>query len=110
MSRLVGDDSTSSSRAALRVLTMACNFFAIRPKRTTWRPLRALMTGGGIRAAELQEEPAFMESTPTLELPAEFWREVQDRFEARPGQLNTWTIPLPDELIQAVRAHCSRLT
>ena len=25
-------------------------------------------------------------------------------FEARPGQVNEWTIPLPDELIKAVRA------
>ena len=24
-------------------------------------------------------------------------------FEARPGQVNEWTIPLPDELLEAVR-------
>ena len=48
------------------------------------------------------------ESTPTLELPAEYWREVGTGFEARPGQVNEWTIPLPDELIKAVREASSR--
>jgi hypothetical protein len=31
-----------------------------------------------------------------------------DHFEARPGQINEWTIPLPDELISAVRAATKR--
>jgi len=43
------------------------------------------------------------ESTPTLELPTGYWREVGKGFEALPGQVNKWTIPLPDELIKAVR-------
>jgi len=47
--------------------------------------------------------PGFHESTPTLELPAEYWRDVGGSFEALPGQVNEWTIPLPDDLIKAVR-------
>jgi hypothetical protein len=39
----------------------------------------------------------------TFRLPAEYWSELYNRFEARPGQVNEWTIPLPDELIKAVR-------
>ncbi len=42
-------------------------------------------------------------SIPNLELPAVYWRDVQHRFEARSAEVNEWTIPLPDELINAVR-------
>ena len=41
--------------------------------------------------------------TPTIELPTEFWDQVDLAFEAHLGQVNEWTIPLPDELINAVR-------
>ena len=41
---------------------------------------------------------------PSVELPPEFWDNVDTAFEARPGQVNEWTIPLPDALIKAVRA------
>jgi hypothetical protein len=37
------------------------------------------------------------------ELSADAWSDVVRRFEARPGQVNDWKIPLPDELIKAVR-------
>ena len=40
---------------------------------------------------------------PTIELPIEFWMRVNNGFEARVGKSNEWTIPLPDELIRAVR-------
>jgi hypothetical protein len=33
-----------------------------------------------------------------------YWSNVVDKFEVRPGQVNEWTIPLPDALIKAVRA------
>ena len=36
-------------------------------------------------------------------IPDAYWRQDVGHFEARPGQINEWTIPLPDELIQAVR-------
>ncbi len=42
-------------------------------------------------------------STAALELPDEYWSRLNDSFQARPGQINQWTIPLPDELIKAVR-------
>jgi hypothetical protein len=42
-------------------------------------------------------------STPTIELPKEFWAKANTGFEVRPGQVNEWTIPLPAELIKAVR-------
>jgi hypothetical protein len=33
----------------------------------------------------------------------DYWPEDLDHFEARPGQVNEWTIDLPEELIKAVR-------
>ncbi len=33
-----------------------------------------------------------------------YWRDVRGRLRARPGQVNEWTIPLPDELVKSVRA------
>ncbi len=41
---------------------------------------------------------------PSVELAPEFWDNVDTAFEAHPGQVNEWTIPLPDALITAVRA------
>jgi hypothetical protein len=38
-----------------------------------------------------------------LKLTDEYWSRLDESFEARPGQVNEWTIPLPDELIKAVR-------
>jgi hypothetical protein len=37
-----------------------------------------------------------------------YWSDVVDKFEVRPGQVNEWTIPLPDELIKAVRTALKR--
>ena len=45
----------------------------------------------------------FRKSAPTVEVPEEYWQRVNHALEAKPGQTNEWTIPLPDELIQAVR-------
>jgi hypothetical protein len=42
-------------------------------------------------------------AAPTVTLPAEYWDRVELGFEARLGQTNEWTIPLPDELLSAVR-------
>ncbi len=39
----------------------------------------------------------------TIELPPEYWRKINTDFVAAVGATNKWTIPLPDELIQAVR-------
>jgi hypothetical protein len=39
-----------------------------------------------------------------ITLPEEYWSKTVGHFEVRPGQINEWTIPLPDELIAAVRA------
>jgi hypothetical protein len=41
---------------------------------------------------------------PQIPTPLPFWSSFADKFEARPGQVNEWTISLPDELIKAVRA------
>jgi hypothetical protein len=38
-----------------------------------------------------------------MDLPMEFWNKSAKGFEARPDRVNEWTIPLPDELIKAVR-------
>jgi hypothetical protein len=40
---------------------------------------------------------------PTIELPAKYWTKQASGFEIRAGQVNEWTIPLPDELIKVVR-------
>jgi hypothetical protein len=47
---------------------------------------------------------AWDEAARTVELSADFWDKVDTGFEVRLGQVNEWTIPLPDELIEAVRA------
>jgi len=57
----------------------------------------------GPRYGQPNFDPGLRESSPTLELPAGYWREVYRSFEALPGQVNKWAIPLPDELIKAVR-------
>jgi len=57
----------------------------------------------GPRYGQPNFDPGFHESTPTLDLHSGYWREVDRRFEALPGQVNKWTVPLPDELIKAVR-------
>jgi hypothetical protein len=44
------------------------------------------------------------QAVPLARLPAEFWDKVDTTFEARPGEVNEWTIPVPDALIKAVRA------
>jgi hypothetical protein len=39
----------------------------------------------------------------SIVLPSEFWQRMDNDLVARAGQSNEWTIPLPEELIQAVR-------
>jgi hypothetical protein len=39
-----------------------------------------------------------------LELGHDYWSTTASGFEARPGQVNSWSIPLPEPLIAAVRA------
>ena len=46
---------------------------------------------------------AWQEAAKILEVPGEYWDNVDLGFEARLGQVNEWTIPLPDELLRAVR-------
>jgi hypothetical protein len=43
------------------------------------------------------------ESRFKIQLPPNYWRQLETAFEARSGQPNEWTIPIPDELAQAVR-------
>jgi hypothetical protein len=40
---------------------------------------------------------------PEIVRPWESWSKMGTAFEARPGQVNEWTIPLPDEVIEAIR-------
>jgi hypothetical protein len=55
--------------------------------------------GGGNNDGSL----AWQDVARTIELPAEYWDKVDLGFEARLGEVNEWTIPLPDELLKAVR-------
>ncbi len=50
---------------------------------------------------------AWLDPVPTVALPPEFWDKMDIGFEARPGQVNEWTIHAPDELNKAVRAALS---
>ena len=45
----------------------------------------------------------WQDAVQLVDLPTEFWDKVDFGFEARLGQVNEWTIPLPDELIKGVR-------
>ncbi len=38
-----------------------------------------------------------------IELPSDYWQRVEASFVSRSGNTAEWTIPLPTELIQAVR-------
>jgi hypothetical protein len=38
-----------------------------------------------------------------VELPAQYWEKLAHFFDAKPGQSNDWTIPMPEVLCQAVR-------
>lgn len=38
-----------------------------------------------------------------IQVPAEYWTTPSNRFEIRAGQKNEWTIPLPEQLVKAVR-------
>jgi hypothetical protein len=40
---------------------------------------------------------------PSLQLPDEYWSRIEQAFEARPGRVNEWAIPLPDEFIATIR-------
>jgi hypothetical protein len=51
----------------------------------------------------VQGKQAAAAEAPQLELPSEYWTRTAAAFDARPAQVNTWTIPLPDELLAAVR-------
>ncbi len=48
------------------------------------------------------QEMVPLQGNPDLVLPMEYWR-AGKTFEARPGQVNEWTIPLSEELLEAVR-------
>ncbi len=41
--------------------------------------------------------------TSTIVLPREYWHSVEKNLLAKPGQTNDWTIPLPNELLEAMR-------
>ena len=66
----------------------------------TKTPMIIGATDGRIRSASYV---GFTDSTPTIELSKAYWLRVDHEFEASPTQPNEWTIPLPDELVQAVR-------
>jgi hypothetical protein len=85
--------------------------FQVLAESTSWR-------GGGLGRPYRKKPPTEEElekaglgivdemriqSGDQLELPAAYWARLARSFEARPGQVNEWTIPLPDELIKAVR-------
>jgi len=78
------------------------------PERKELETVNQKMTGGGfgrqfpfggMQGGNDQSQ----EVAPTLELPTDYWDQVDLAFEARRGQVNEWTIPLPDKLIRAVR-------
>jgi hypothetical protein len=44
-----------------------------------------------------------LQSRFTIQLPPKYWQKFYTAFQARSDQPNDWTIPIPDELAQAVR-------
>jgi hypothetical protein len=57
--------------------------------------------GGGMR--QVGTNPEWINTSSSVELASDYWDKVDVAFEARRGQVNQWTVPLPDELIRAVR-------
>ena len=45
-----------------------------------------------------------MQRSPHDVTPEDYWTKRADHFEVAPGQENEWTIPLPEELVTAVRS------
>ena len=43
-----------------------------------------------------------------MTVPSSYWRQLEGSFSVRPGQVNEWTLPLPDELLNAVREQLER--
>ena len=43
------------------------------------------------------------QSKSSIMVPGKYWQEMRAAFEARLGQTNEWTIPIPEALAQAVR-------
>jgi hypothetical protein len=56
----------------------------------------------GSRTAVDLEAGATRLNLRALDIPEDYW--INTLFEARSDQPNRWTIPIPDELIKAVRA------
>jgi len=80
--------------------------FEVRGGAPTKKDLETLASGflAGPRGMGRQgADDGLRWSAPTLELPTEYWDQVDLGFDARLGQVNEWTVPLPDELIKAVR-------
>jgi hypothetical protein len=55
------------------------------------------------RQANGNLRPLVYASASELAVSEAYWRNVWGRFSARPGQVNVWKIPLPDELLESVR-------
>ncbi len=59
---------------------------------------------GSLDSSGNPKSPRAKEEGPSIiEPPPEYWERADASFVARLGQASEWTIPLPDELIQAVR-------
>jgi hypothetical protein len=59
---------------------------------------------GGSRSEQLWEVARRgIEGETALVVPEESWSKTVTTFEARPNQVNEWTIPLPDEVSDAIR-------
>jgi hypothetical protein len=43
-----------------------------------------------------------------VNVPQSYWSQLEERFSVRPGQVNDWTVPLPEELINVVREQLKR--
>ncbi len=73
-------------------------------RRGEGRPVRVEPpTEEELKMAQMGLDRTVRMGVEQLELPAEYWSRLNKSFEARPGQVNEWTIPLPDKLTQAVR-------
>jgi hypothetical protein len=61
---------------------------------------------------EFDAEPHFSDryvvSAGSADLPEDYWTDAMSNFSLKSGQITEWTIPLPEELIRAVREALKR--
>ncbi len=89
-----GDPKTAPGWQSFRILSLIQ-----REENSTFFQIVSRQAGGTFQAISTGN------AASGVSVPEKYWSRAGDRLVVRPGQKNEWSLPLPDELIQAVRAN-----